>query len=214
MPYSIAFPPIHAAPSSPAPVIPVMEARSAPLAEQPPAQTQPPAKPTLLKSRFLEMTLVEFETQGHMLQVWVPWLMEYLWFVPSSAAAMILSQEGISRGRIWTAKELRDLLEVGDITREQLQTLSRIKQEFGVEFARIRQAKEAHEHPLASHLTPCGLVSPWPSKITGIGNQALGSFTPCENCREGTWTSYGGVPFCLRHAIAEAARRKATDDPR
>ena len=209
MPYRIAFPPLPVSPSLPAPVIPVMEGRLAPRVERPQAQTQTPAESNLLKSRFLEMTLAEFKTQGHALEVRGPWFTESLWFVPSSAEATILSQKGISRGRIWTAKELCDLLEVGEVTREQLQTLSRVKQEFGVEFAHIRRIKEAQEDPHASDLG-----SLWPLAITGMGNQTLCSFTPCEICREGTWTSYGEVPFCRRHAIAEATRRKDADETR
>ena len=214
MPYRIAFPPLHVSPSSPAPVIPVIGPGSVGLGELPQAQNELPAESNLLKSRFLEITLDEFETQDHALQVRVPWLSECLWFVPSSAEARILSQEGISRGRIWTAKELRDLLVVGGVTPKELQTLTRIKQEFEVEFSRIRRTNEAGEHPHTSDSISGGLVSLWPSEITGMGTQILGSFTPCEICREGTGTSYGGVPFCRRHAIAEATRRKEADDTR
>jgi hypothetical protein len=214
MPYTIAFPPLHAAPSSPAPVIPVTEPRMVP---PPAAVTQPQdslfSESSQLGSRFLEMTLAEFETQDHALQVRVPWLPESLWFVPSSAKATILSQEGISRGRIWTAKELRNLLEVGEVTPEALRTLTQIKQEFGAEFTRFRRTKEPYEDHYESQATPTGLESLWPLEITGMGKSTVGSFTPCERCGEGTWTSYGGVPFCRRHAMAEATRRKAADDP-
>jgi hypothetical protein len=83
-----------------------------------------------------------------------------------------------------------------------------------VEFVRIRRTPAPQVHAHTSEPTTGARVSLWPSEITGRGKQTLGSFTPCAICGQGTWSSYGGTPFCRRHAIAEASRRKATDDPR
>lgn len=212
MPYTIAFPPIHAVPSSLTPVISVTEPRVPSAIVQEP-QDSLYAESCQSGSKFLEMTLAEFEAQDHALQVRVPWLPESLWFVPSLTEATILSQEGISRGRVWTAKELRDLLEVGEVTREELQTLTQIKLEFEVEFTRFQRTKKPSEDRYSSQAMPSSLSSLWPPEIPGLGKSIVGSFTPCERCGEGSWASYGGVPFCRRHAISEATGRKAFDDP-
>jgi hypothetical protein len=60
----------------------------------------------------LRMRLDEFFDRGQPLEVRVPWWPQTLWFVPDEPHARILEAEGVSRGRIWTAGELMDLLAV------------------------------------------------------------------------------------------------------
>jgi hypothetical protein len=60
----------------------------------------------------------------------VSWLPVRVWFVPSEADAEVLVAEGISRGCIWTARELLDLLAAG-ITREEVRLVAVTKLEFG-----------------------------------------------------------------------------------
>lgn len=214
MAYRIAFPPTDVAPSSPTPVTAVTGLEEASSVQVPQSQDPTSAESQPSLSQFLEMTLDEFETQDHALQVRVPWLSECLWFVPSSAVAKSLNREGISLGQIWTARELRNLLEVGGVTLEQVQNLTRIKQEFGAEFTCFRRTQKTHDYPYATDPTPGGPVSPWPSEIAGRGKLIVGPFTPCSICGDGAWSSYGGVYFCRRHAIAEAARKEAGNESR
>ena len=63
-----------------------------------------------LEARLLEFPLSRFETDGCPIEIAVPGLSETLWFVPGEADAEALIVEGVRRGRIWTAVELRDLL--------------------------------------------------------------------------------------------------------
>src|SRR3989442_3886277 len=87
-------------------------------------------KPVTPVTRFLSMTLREFEDQGRPLEVKVPGLSVTLWFVPGSSEQEALVSEGVSPGRIWTAAELTALWKFPSLTREQAQTLARIKAEF------------------------------------------------------------------------------------
>ncbi len=60
------------------------------------------------EAETLAMPLDVFEARGAMAEIRVPWLPMTLWFVPSEREAAGLT--GISRGRIWTARELIDLI--------------------------------------------------------------------------------------------------------
>ena len=53
------------------------------------------------------MSLDRYAVQGAPLEIRVPWHGETLWFVPDERRAEILVLEGVTRGRIWTAEELR-----------------------------------------------------------------------------------------------------------
>lgn len=56
------------------------------------------------------MPLDQFEREGQRLEITVSWLSDTLWFVPSGADAEALTKQETSRGRVWTARELVDLL--------------------------------------------------------------------------------------------------------
>ena len=66
-----------------------------------------------------------------MLEVRVPWLPAALWFVPSESHAEVLTLKGVHRGRIWTARELHDLLSIPGITKAGARTIAEAKREFG-----------------------------------------------------------------------------------
>src|SRR5262245_47608995 len=72
---------------------------------------------------FLSMTLDEFGVRGACLEVRVHWLPVTLWMVPSDQDAERLVRDGISRGRIWTATELVNLMSTPDRTRNALMTV-------------------------------------------------------------------------------------------
>ena len=66
------------------------------------------ATPDLVQ--LLAMPLDEFAREGQPLQIRVAWHAQTLWFVPHERDAAALTREGVSRGRVWTARELAALL--------------------------------------------------------------------------------------------------------
>lgn len=89
-------------------------------------------------ARLLGMPLERFAREGCPLEVRVPWLEVTIWFVPSEADAGALAQEGVSRGRIWTARELMDLLSIPGLTKEQARMVALAKVEFAGEVVEVR----------------------------------------------------------------------------
>jgi hypothetical protein len=96
----------------------------------------------VLVARLVAMPLLRFEREGCPLEVRVSWLSVTLWFAPTETDAEALSQEGISRGRIWTARELGDLLSIPTLTTEQAQTIAQAKVEFGGQVIKVRARRE------------------------------------------------------------------------
>lgn len=68
-----------------------------------------------------------FARAGTCLEVRVRWLDVTLWFVPTDRDVLRLSAEGISRGRIWTAAELTQLMAIGARTSHTAKTLAHAK---------------------------------------------------------------------------------------
>jgi hypothetical protein len=81
-------------------------------------------------SHLLAMPLREFARKGQLLEVSVPWLSVTLWFVPTEADGERLALEGIGRGRIWTARELDDLLSCAGLKPDQAKVVALAKIEF------------------------------------------------------------------------------------
>jgi hypothetical protein len=79
------------------------------------------------ETRLLGLPLDVFAAAGEMIEVRVPWWSEPLWFVPGETAVEALVREGISRGRIWTAGELADLLSVPNVTKATARTVAAAK---------------------------------------------------------------------------------------
>jgi hypothetical protein len=102
-----------------------------------------------------------------MLEIRVSFLDVSLFFVSSSLEGDSLSHEGISRGRIWTAHELRDVL---TIPPDQVPTIARAKAFWGGEVAAVlpREESEVSE------------VSPW-----GEGGKTRGGELSEESERRG-----------------------------
>jgi hypothetical protein len=76
------------------------------------------------------LPLEAFAGAQAVLEVRVPWLPEPLWFVPTEADAEALAAERISRGLVWTAAELKDLLTIPGITKADARTLAEAKRLF------------------------------------------------------------------------------------
>lgn len=90
-------------------------------------------------AHLVKMPLNQFEREGRPMEVRVPWLGTTLWWVPTEAETEALMREGISRGRIWTARELMDLASISALTPEQARTVAATKAEFGGEIAEVRK---------------------------------------------------------------------------
>lgn len=106
-------------------------------------------KPDLLsrlseEACILEMSLDEFERGGHAIEARVPWLGETLWFVASAQDVAILLAEGVARGRIWTASELRDLSTLPGVARDNFVSISRLKVGFGATIVSVEQDLGTH----------------------------------------------------------------------
>jgi hypothetical protein len=95
------------------------------------------------------------------LEIRVPWWPDPLWFVPAEADAEILVHEGISRGRIWTAGELRDLLSIPGITKASAR--------------RVAEAKLAMDGDVTV-VRP--VAAPGPAQTTDESSASRGSVTP------------------------------------
>jgi hypothetical protein len=94
--------------------------------------------------QLLALPLDRFAEARQLLQVHVRWWPESLWFVPSSADAEDLRREGVSRGRVWTARELADLLAIPGLSRDAILTAAQAKLAFGGEVVGVREARAAH----------------------------------------------------------------------
>ncbi len=88
-------------------------------------------------SRLSAMTLDRFGRDKQLLEVRVPWLEVTLWFVPEERDAEALIRDGVSRGRVWTATELMDLMAISGLTREALRTIALAKLTFDGDIAAV-----------------------------------------------------------------------------
>jgi hypothetical protein len=91
------------------------------------AQLTPPPDPAEV-ARVLGLPLDRLD---RMVEVRVPWAPVRLWFVPTEAAVELLLAEGVPRGRIWTASELRDLLRIPGLTNAGARRVATAKMALG-----------------------------------------------------------------------------------
>lgn len=82
-------------------------------------------------TRILEMTVSQFEAAGAALELRVGWTAESLWLVPRACYVEILVRQGISRGRIWTVRELAEFLAAPGLTRHDIEKIAHLKAAFG-----------------------------------------------------------------------------------
>jgi hypothetical protein len=87
----------------------------------------------------LAMPLDEYARAGAPLEVRVPWHGETLWLVPDERHAEILAREGVSRGRIWAAGELMDLMALPERTPETVRTIALAKVAIDGEIVEVRR---------------------------------------------------------------------------
>src|SRR3989442_2996512 len=89
-----------------------------------------PSAPQPALAGMLGMPLDVFAREGQPLEVQVPWAPVTLWFCPDARQGEMLVSDGISRGRIWTAAELMDLLSSSNVTQEAARVVALAKLEF------------------------------------------------------------------------------------
>lgn len=85
---------------------------------------------------LLLLPLDEFAHRGQPIEIRVPWWPLTLWLVPDERHARLLEAEGVSRGRIWTAGELIDMLAVPDQPSARMVAIAKL--EFGGEVVEVR----------------------------------------------------------------------------
>ena len=95
-------------------------------------------KPDILErlgqeEHLLGLSLDEFAGQDYSVELAVPWLKETIWFVPRAEHIDDLVCDGVHRGRIWTVSELKDLLSVPGLTKQDMISLGRLKLVLGGE---------------------------------------------------------------------------------
>ena len=90
-------------------------------------------------ARLVGMPLDQNASAGAPLEVRVPWHGETLWFVLDDRQAEALVREGVSRGRIWTAGELGELMTLPEPTPEIVQRIALVKREFGGDIVEVRR---------------------------------------------------------------------------
>ncbi len=95
-------------------------------------------KPDILErlgqeEHLLGLSLDEFAGQDYSIELAVPGLEETIWFVPRVNFINDLVRDGVCRGCIWTARELKDLSSIPSLTEQDLVALSRLKLAFGGE---------------------------------------------------------------------------------
>jgi hypothetical protein len=83
------------------------------------------------------MSLSRFESDGPQLEVRVPWLPVTLWMVPSERDVAAFIDEGVTRGRIWTASELATLLSLGDQTPHAVKAIALAKLQMDGEITEV-----------------------------------------------------------------------------
>ena len=133
--------------------------------------SEKPVRPVRLVREFLEMTLGEFQKWDHAVEVAVPWLSETLWFVPGPDQVDMLLGEGVARGRIWTAGELSDLINLPGVTRQDIENIGRLKAGFGAEVLSVTESEvlghEAADQIDSGRCLSCGQRRFWKS-IHGV----------------------------------------------
>ncbi len=97
------------------------------------------------EQRMLSLSLEEFERGHSSIEVSVPWLATTLWWVPRPEHVDELMAEGVARGRIWTARELTDLITLPGLTQPDLVSLAHLKLEFDADVVAV--APDRPEEP-------------------------------------------------------------------
>ena len=88
---------------------------------------------------ILAMPLDQFAREGQCLEIRVAWHSETLWFVPDERDAAALMRDGVGRGRVWTARELAELLALSDQTLTSVRTVTLAKGAMNGDIVEVRR---------------------------------------------------------------------------
>ena len=101
------------------------------------------------------MRLSQFDQSGLTIEVSVPWLEETLWFVSGPGHLEPVLAAGVSRGRIWTASELHNLLTTTGLTDADIVTMARLKAQFDGEVVAVEPETPNGEVPADQTRSSC-----------------------------------------------------------
>ena len=86
----------------------------------------------------LAMPLDQFAREGEGLEIRVAWHTETLWFVSGERDAAALQRDGVGWGRVWTARELAELLALSDQTLPTVRTVALAKRAIDGDIVEVR----------------------------------------------------------------------------
>ena len=69
----------------------------------------------------------------------MPWHNETLWFVPEGRDTETLDREGVDRGRVWTARELMEVMALPDLASDTVLTIAIAKMTFGADIVKVKR---------------------------------------------------------------------------
>lgn len=84
------------------------------------------------------MPLDQFAREGQLSEVRVPWLDVTLWFVPDERDTEALDGEGVERGRVWTARELMEVMALPDLVSDTVRTIAIAKMTFEGDIVKVK----------------------------------------------------------------------------
>mgnify|MGYP001561888075 CR=1 FL=1 len=110
-----------------------------PIGASPPELRPGDAGFTEVVDRVVAMSLDRYVREGAPLEIRVPWHAETLWLVPVEPDAELFGRGGVSRGRVWTARELIALMALLDRTPDIVQSLALAKRAVDRDIVDVRR---------------------------------------------------------------------------
>jgi hypothetical protein len=142
--------------------------------------------------RLLAMPLDRFEAEGNPLEMRVPWLSETLWLVPTEREADALAREGIGRGRVWTARELIQLMMLRDRTPEVVRAIALAKIAFAGDITAVTSLSRTAPHRAGAGEN--GSATSRKSNFRKSRSTVYSRRTPCCRSRAARWASGTRLP--------------------
>ena len=96
-----------------------------------------------VEERFIGMSCSEFGRQRFAVEIRIPGVDGTIWLAPQPVDAARLVSEGIGRGRIFTSRELTDLLSIEALTPDDFQKIARMRVAFGAEIVAVTNDVES-----------------------------------------------------------------------
>ena len=93
------------------------------------------------------LPLDAFGDQALILKVWAGILGQDIWFISGEAQVQILQERGVSRGEIFTARELTDLLKLFERDAEKARLVLEAKRLFEGAIRKVEGEKDGQDRP-------------------------------------------------------------------